>query len=68
MITAWDVNDIAGRMGAIQPDRILRKPIHTGTLVTLLNGAGRRPGFPAAPPAAVALAALATCTTAPTYA
>ena len=45
MITAWDVNDIAGRMGVIQPDRILRKPIHTDTLVTILNGAGQRRVF-----------------------
>lgn len=42
MITAWDVNDIAGRIGTAQPDRILRKPIHTDTLMTILNGAGRR--------------------------
>jgi len=42
MITAWDINDIAGRMGAVQPDRILRKPVHADTLVRILDGAAQR--------------------------
>ena len=45
MITGWDVNDIAGRMGTIQPDRILRKPLHTDTLVAILNSVGQRRVF-----------------------
>jgi DNA-binding NarL/FixJ family response regulator len=42
MITAWDINDIAGRIGAVQPDRILRKPVRTATLVRILDGAAQR--------------------------
>jgi DNA-binding NarL/FixJ family response regulator len=42
MITAWDINDIADRMGAVQPDRILRKPVHADTLVRILDGAAQR--------------------------
>jgi DNA-binding NarL/FixJ family response regulator len=41
MITAWDINDIASRIDRSPPDRILRKPVHTETLVKVLAGAER---------------------------
>jgi DNA-binding NarL/FixJ family response regulator len=39
MITAWDINDIASKIGNAQPDRIMRKPVHMHTLVKVLAGA-----------------------------
>ena len=45
LITGWDINDIAARMGAIPPDRILRKPVAPETLVTILDREWRRRGF-----------------------
>jgi len=39
MITGWDINDIASRIHGAQPDRILRKPVHTDTLVRVMAGA-----------------------------
>jgi DNA-binding NarL/FixJ family response regulator len=39
MITAWDINDIASRIHGAQPDRILRKPVHAGTLISVLSAA-----------------------------
>jgi DNA-binding NarL/FixJ family response regulator len=39
MITAWDINDIAGRMHGVQPDRIMRKPVHADTLIKVMAGA-----------------------------
>jgi DNA-binding NarL/FixJ family response regulator len=38
MITAWDINDIAGRITAARPDRLLRKPLRTETLIGILEG------------------------------
>jgi CheY-like chemotaxis protein len=37
MITAWDINDIAHRISAAQPDRLLRKPLLTETLIAILE-------------------------------
>jgi CheY-like chemotaxis protein len=37
MITAWDINDIAHRITAAQPDRLLRKPLRTETLIGILE-------------------------------
>jgi hypothetical protein len=39
MITAWDINDIASRIHGAQPDRILRKPVHADTLISVLSAA-----------------------------
>ena len=49
MITAWDVNEIADRLGTVQPDRILRKPIHIETLLSILEQAERGPSADSAP-------------------
>lgn len=38
MITAWDINDIAGRISVARPDRLLRKPLRTETLIGILEG------------------------------
>lgn len=43
MITAWDIHDIAGRRNAVQPDRILRKPVHTDTLLQAMAKGPREP-------------------------
>ena len=37
MITAWDINDIAGKIYLQQPDRILRKPVTPHVLIDLLR-------------------------------
>lgn len=50
MITAWDVNDIADRLGPVQPDRILRKPIHIETLLSILEKAERSADPESTPP------------------
>lgn len=39
LITAWDINDIAARLGHARPDRIMRKPVHTHLLIELLQNA-----------------------------
>jgi CheY-like chemotaxis protein len=38
MLTAWDINDIAGRVTTHQPDRILRKPVAPHVLMDVLDG------------------------------
>jgi len=50
MITAWDINDIAHRISAAQPDRLLRKPLRTETLIAILER--QRQALEKPPPAA----------------
>lgn len=38
MLTAWDINDVAANITAVQPDRILRKPLPPHMLMELLEG------------------------------
>ena len=52
MITAWDINDIAHRMTAAPPDRLLRKPLRTETLIGILER--QRQALENPPPAAAA--------------
>lgn len=37
MITAWDINEIAGRIHGFQPDRILRKPVQIATIMNIMT-------------------------------
>lgn len=39
LITAWDINAIAGLIRRHQPDRVLRKPVAMRTLLDVLDGA-----------------------------
>jgi DNA-binding NarL/FixJ family response regulator len=41
MITAWDICDIAERKNGSQPDRILRKPVHTNSLIEVMAEGSR---------------------------
>jgi DNA-binding NarL/FixJ family response regulator len=43
MITAWDINDIAGKIDRQQPDRILRKPVSPNMLIDLLRNLKSQP-------------------------
>ena len=38
MLTGWDINDVAAHITAVQPDRILRKPVPPHTVMNLLEG------------------------------
>lgn len=37
LITAWDINAIAGLIQRHRPDRVLRKPVATRTLLDVMN-------------------------------
>ena len=37
LVTGWDINDIASRVGVDQPDRILRKPVAPQVLVEVIG-------------------------------
>ena len=37
LVTGWDINDIASRVGAAQPDRILRKPVNPNILLDVIG-------------------------------
>lgn len=53
LITAWDINAIAGLIQRQRPDCILRKPVAMRTLLEVINsipGRGSVPGAPAAAP------------------
>lgn len=39
LITAWDINAIAGLIRRHQPDRVLRKPVSMRVLLDVLKGA-----------------------------
>lgn len=54
MVTAWDINDIASRMGEAQPDRILRKPVAPHVLQEVIEHAFAQPDHPIADAAAPA--------------
>ena len=64
LITAWDINDIASRIGYAQPDRILRKPVMPQLLVELLKSAtAARQEMAATEPASIAVRPAAPGTT-----
>ena len=37
LVTGWDINDIASRLGGEQPDRILRKPVKPHVLLEVID-------------------------------
>lgn len=37
LVTGWDINDIASRVDATQPDRILRKPVKPHVLLEVID-------------------------------